>query len=252
MPGPAQPGQPDRAALRALAEAACARPDAPRVSRLEQGGQVYWLKIRKERGLLLRLRKGSAAKLFTREASAIAAMGARGLPVPQILLSTPEYFLLADAGTPLDRQLREPASRAPRLQRAARALAALHAAGAAHGSPHLRNMCLADGRIVFIDLEGATPQDAPLAARAHDLRLLVFSTFASFPGDQALARQALDAYAENAAPEVLRASRAWARRHGYLATLAAPLKWHEDRFRPARSYRQYGAVRDTLALLTRG
>lgn len=78
---------------------------------------------------------------------------------------------------------------------------------------------------------------------------MIFSDFASFPGDRVLAGQVLDAYALVGDASVLRAAQVWAARHGYLAWLAQPLKWHEDRFRPDRTYRQYGAVRDTLELM---
>ncbi len=245
---------PDARSLRQAVEACRNRPGAPRVQALDHRGQRYWLKIPRERGLLLRLRKGSARALFEREAGAIAALRDRGLPVPAIALRGDDFLLLEDAGQPLDvvlEELDDPGARVARIRQGARALAGLHRAGVAHGSAHLRNLCVADGRIVFIDLEGATVENAGVAACAHDLRVLIFSTFARFPGDHALAGAALAAYGETAQPQVLRASRIWARRHGWLALLAAPLKWHEDRFRPDRRNRQYGAVRDTLALLAR-
>ncbi len=54
---------PDVEILRREAERLAARADAPRVQRMELNGQVFWLKIVKERGALLRLRKGSARAL---------------------------------------------------------------------------------------------------------------------------------------------------------------------------------------------
>jgi len=243
------PGQSPPSALAQQAARLAALPDAPRVQRLESAGQVFWLKILKQRGALLRWRKGAPQALMTREVDAINSLGARGVPVPEIVLRMPGYFVLSDVGAGLDSQLGDPVSRTPRLARAALALADLHRAGAAHGSIHLRNMCLVGDRISFIDLEGAIAQNAPLIARAYDLRVLVFSVFASFPGDRTLAAATLATYAHATDGKVVTAARDWAARHKYLATLAAPLKWHEDRFRPDRTYRQYGAVRDTLALL---
>ncbi len=175
---------PDVEILRREAERLAARADAAWVQRMELNGQVFWLKIVKERGALLRLRKSSARTLLAREAETVSTLSARGLPVPRLLLYTVSCIVLDDAGTPLDQHLRpilKPGpdlapDPAPLLAQAARALADLHCAGGAHGSPHLRNMCLnPNGEITFIDLEGATPENAPLAARAYDLRLLVFS-----------------------------------------------------------------------------
>ena len=242
--GPSNPS-----ALAQEAARLAALPDAPRTQRLPCAGQVFWLKILKERGVLLRWRKGSAQALMQHEVDAFDSLRARGLPVPQIVLRRPGYFVLSDAGPDLDTQLGDPANRAPRLATAALALADLHHAGAAHGGAHLRNMCLKDDRISFIDLEGAIVQNAPLTAQAYDLRVLIFSVFASFPGDRALAKATLAAYAHGTDGRVVAAARDWAVRHQYLATLVTPLKWHEDRFRPARAYRQYGAVPDALKLL---
>ena len=60
-------------------------------------------------------------------------------------------------------------------------------------------MCLnPNGEITFIDLEGATPENAPLVARANDLRLLVSSLFATFSGNHVLAAATLAAYVDAA------------------------------------------------------
>ncbi len=248
----AEKTHPDMAGLKDTAARLAVEPGTARVQKLTLNGQIYWLKVPQERGMLLRLRKGPARLLLTHEAAAIDALNAKGQPVPCILLRSPGYIVLSDVGNGLDTLLTDQMRRPEILQTATRALVNLHAANAAHGSPHLRNLCLQNGEIFFIDLEGCTAENACTNEQAHDLRLLIFSVFAKFPGDHALAATVLETYAQYGDSMVLRAAIDWADSHGWLAWLAAPLKWHEDRFRRDRTYRQYGAVRDTLDLLRQG
>ncbi len=239
--------------LQEAVQAAIGRPSAPRVQSIEVGGRKYWIKQVQERGLLLRLRKGPAATLLKDEHDNIRSMFDRALPVPEIALSGETYFATCDVGRPVDEILRDTGTsshdRQQLLEQVAHAVAALHSKSAAHGGLHLRNICLGDTGLSFIDLEKSVPQNATLSDMAYDLRVLVFSVFAVLPGSHSLARHVLSVYRQTAPPGIADLARDWCRSHWWLKHLAAPLRWHEDRFRPDRTYRQYGAVAPALAVL---
>jgi tRNA A-37 threonylcarbamoyl transferase component Bud32 len=236
--------------LEALVEQAMADPAGPRVAPLDTPSGRFWLKRVKSRGLALRLAKGKAADLAAHEVAAMRGLGAAGFRVPVVVyFRLGQYFVTRDIGTPLNELLQEESElgRAALLTEAGAALAALHAGGSAHGGAHLRNLCRAtDGAVGFIDLEKAHAGDAGLDDMAYDLRVAVFSVLALYPGREDLAQALINGYG---AGPVLMAARAWCRSHQWLATLAAPLRWHEARFRPDREYRQYSALPQALRLL---
>jgi tRNA A-37 threonylcarbamoyl transferase component Bud32 len=240
--------------LAGLVECELRKPQAPRAFMVLSDGAPYWVKQVQERGMLLRLRKGSATALLANELQALKMMKARGLMVPELALEGPAYMVTRDAGATCDRLLRGDAlpedAKVELLLRAVRAVLALHHGAAAHGGLHLRNICDKDGVIRFIDLEKAIAQNADMEAQAYDLRVLVFSVFAVLPYRYDLAKIVLDTYRQEAPEQVVETARAWARAHWWMAPLVRPLKWHENRFKPRREYRQYNALAPALKVLS--
>ncbi len=224
---------------------------APRMQQIVFQGERYWVKRAGHRGWFLRMSKGPAERLLAGERAALRKMEARGIPVPQLVLEGPGYLVTRHVGRTAERLLQVMPARQPELaSQIAAAIARLHRCGAAHGGAHLRNICLADGQVSFIDLEKAQAENAVLTAQAYDLRVLIFSAFAAFPERPELARALLQSYGESRPPAgVIAAARAWSRRHRWLAGATWPLRWHERRYRPERRYRQYGAVPPALRLL---
>lgn len=229
---------------------------APRVQAVLLHGKKYWLKKTQARGILLGLRKGGAKHLLETERTAIHVMANRGLPVAPIVLEGENYFVSGDVGIPVDQALAERAPDANAQQalveRVSVAVADLHRANAAHGGLHLRNICLQGTQVSFIDLEKACPKNASLKARSYDLRVLLFSVFAAFPGRADLASTLLDTYRYALpAQQEFRMAQSWARDHKWLIKATFPLRWHEAHFRPDRTYRQYSALPEAIEMLSR-
>lgn len=237
-------------------EAACARaratPGRARVVGFIHNGTRYWPKRVRDRGLVLRLQKGAPMALLDRERRAIVAMQAARQTVPQLLTQGQDHFVLSDTGLALDGLWRADAAARHRLAEAgANAHAGLHAAGMAHGSPHLRNLTLSHtGEVGFIDLEQATVSDAKSAARQRDIAVFVYALFGLHASEEHVIA-ALAAYARvQGKADVVALSRLL-RRWRWLAAATMPLRWHERRFRPNRSPRIYDALARTLQFFSR-
>lgn len=94
-----------------------------------------------------------ACGIEQRRIEALAACGAR---VPEVLGQSANALLISDIGKTLKTLLHEsdPSGQAPLIERAAQALAQVHARGGYVGQPYARNLTVAeDGQIGFIDLE---------------------------------------------------------------------------------------------------
>ncbi|MGY6410876.1 MAG: hypothetical protein ACXIUV_07630 [Alkalilacustris sp.] len=158
-----------------------------RVLPLSVDGATYWVKQPERLHWRMRLQKGDAASAFERERTALRALAGRGLPVARLVAEAPGLLAVEDCGTPLRSVLSDRACPLPERLVAARAggaaLAALHAAGVAHGRPDLRDICWRDGRATLIDFERCPEIPAPLGKLREDLFLLVFSAVVALGRD---------------------------------------------------------------------
>lgn len=131
------------------------------------------------------LQKGRTTVAFEREKSTLHRFSARNLPVTPIIAEGPTWLLLPHRGTTLDGVLRnENWSESERLESfeaAGTALANLHAQGASHGRPAIKDICWQEGKITFIDLEyHRTRLDNP---KGHARDLIVFALLGLAIGD---------------------------------------------------------------------
>ncbi len=215
-----------------------------RVRRVKSRGKVFWLKQRERPSLRFRLLKGDPARNFAQELRALRWLAEQGLPVPDIVAEGPGFVLLEDAGMPVRHVLAEqrdnPGAQAATMAAAGRALAVLHGAGVAHGRPALRDMCLRDGVVRFIDLENTRVVSAAVWANPARLRrdLIAFAhdTFKELRTDGPAARAGFDAYRAADRQGVWEDTAAWLRRNRWPLILTRPLQnRHNGRGRDFRA-----------------
>lgn len=171
-----------------------------RIERVTLGAQVGWRKQVEAPDLIRRLQKGDPRRSFEAERRAYKAMQAQGLPFPRILEEGPDHFVIADAGPSLRQILDGDGAASATFRRAvtdaATALARLHRRGVSHGRPALRDICLKDGRITFIDLERFGPKRNTPAGHAMDVLIFFYNLMGEVNGLDATVLAARDAYRE--------------------------------------------------------
>ncbi|MGY6632657.1 MAG: hypothetical protein ACXIU8_02825 [Alkalilacustris sp.] len=218
-----------------------------RVVKVTVDDRVVWVKRPERLRLRMRLQKGNANNAFAREAAALHELSGRGLPVVELVAAGPGMLAVADCGVPLRTVLRDPARTGPDRQAAAlaggAALAALHAAGVAHGRPDLRDICWDGARATLIDFERYRPAPATLAQMRSDLVILAFSAVVALGAERPELAALVVGYRRVAPPEPWAAAAALARRltrAAPLVRLLAPLDGKRG---------EIAAVAPTLALL---
>lgn len=203
-----------------------------RAVQMSLGGRQYWVKCREDiKALRLRLLKGDAGRSFDREVAMLVAFNELGLPVPRIAAQSSDFVVLTDHGEDLTRVLKRPrVDPCAIMEDVGAALARLHARGAAHGRPCLRDICWSKGEVVFLDLEfGARVQAGP-ARQARDLLVLVHSLLSTRMGSERSAEAVLRGYiAQDRRCVFARVKRA-APLVRLAALAAAPVRWrHRQR-----------------------
>lgn len=183
-----------------------------RMTRLDWQGRTVWLKRPEApRSLRWRLQKGDPLRAFRREAEALRALAAAGVPVPEVLASGTDFLFLADAGPTLAALLADPsqpeAEIAAAVTCAARVLAGLHAGGRAHGRPYVRDLCWDGRRITLIDFERHRPRASGLR-QGYDL-VLFLSSLLSVPRAQPYLDAALAAWRGQAPASAWRGAQFW-------------------------------------------
>lgn len=248
-PGPRQqPAQPP-SDLAAALSAAVAREDPDgqrRIFAVTLAGQPFWVKRAERLSRRWQLQKGDPVRAFAGERAALAWLAGRGLPVAALAADGADFIALPDCGTPLS-ALPGPPGAPERLRAFAAggaALAALHAAGIAHGRPNIRDICWSGAAATLIDLERCDPgRNGPDRLR-DDLLFLVHSAVTAL-GPQAPEVAALCAGYRRAAPPG--PWRDAARRARRLARLAPLWRLLAARFETRRG--DFAAVLPTLRLL---
>lgn len=129
---------------------------------------------------LLRLTNDVAGgATLSREERVIRALAAKGARVPEVLARGEDYLVLSDLGPSLREQMRgaeTPVQVKALALDAACALRRLHADGAWHGNPLVRNMAGEPERIGFLDFEEDPAAVMSVeACQARDVLLFLYS-----------------------------------------------------------------------------
>lgn len=198
-----------------------------RVRQIKSRGQVFWLKRKERPNLRFRIQKGDPTENFERERAALHSLAENGLPVPDIVAEGADFILMTDGGTPLSWILATPetpdALRVELMRRAGEALAALHASGFSHGRPALRDICLRDGQLRFIDLENARLAHEQSSRRRRDLLSFAHDTFKILGGPCPASDAAFAAYRARDSHDTWSETVNWCQRHRWINFLTRPL-----------------------------
>lgn len=116
-----------------------------------------------------------------RECAKIAAFNAAGFMTPKIIHQSGAMLILSDTSPVLSLEIAtmQPPARQAMLAVVFATLGRLHAAGLAHGRPHLRDISVQNGTVCFFDFEEAPETRMPIQdAQARDLWLLMLPVVA--------------------------------------------------------------------------
>ncbi len=125
------------------------------------------------------LRQTARGETLDREVRILRALAAKGVRVPEVVAQGDDWLALSDLGDSLRVQMgraTSPAELRGLVLSAAHALRHLHANGAWHGSPLVRNLAGELHRIGFIDFEeDPAARMSEEACMARDVLLFLFS-----------------------------------------------------------------------------
>ncbi|MFP8966993.1 hypothetical protein ACKC9G_10480 [Pokkaliibacter sp. CJK22405] len=193
---------------------------AKRVIRIDWQNESFWVKSPEEtrvtiwhrlasplstliKNPLLRstVASGGAEELLA-EAARIRLLHQKGMPVPEVVAQSDEWFVIRDGGRSIRGVLKDKtlsaADKLGILQKVAAALGDIHARGGWHGRPALRDILWDGEQVTFIDFEeNLAARLDPLLCQVRDLLLFTHSLFRLW-GDADYSRPVLNTYRDTA------------------------------------------------------
>jgi len=140
-----------------------------RTSTFEYKGKKYWLKQKEPPSLIKHLLMRNASKSLIKEKTVLKKLAKQGIPVPNVIDFGEDYLVLSDVGDAviniIEKRHTYYSNNHPKfylngnplkekiLTKASAALAKLHKMGYAHGRPSIKDICLKNNKIYFIDFE---------------------------------------------------------------------------------------------------
>lgn len=204
-----------------------AREAGPRIERLEQDGQVFWIKRPERLDLRYRLQKGNPERAFQRERQAYKEMNAQQAPVPIVVAEAPEYLVLPDCGSDLRHRLHHEEGEGHRrdmLLNASQSLGAFHRLGFAHGRPSPKDMCLVEGDVLLLDFERYQAKNNTSKGQARDLVIFAFNVAAHSPQMRPVLQQAMAAYRGSAPEDIWEMAQQLCRRLRWVDWVTKPIQ----------------------------
>lgn len=220
-----------------------------RISQLELGGQIIWVKKQENLSLRMRLQKGDAGTTFRAERAALHRLQAAGVPVPVVLAEGPDYIATLDSGLSLHLMLRGPLEtlneRIAAFGMAGAALAKMHKQHLSHGRPSIKDICWQDGRITFLDFERFHEKRNTPKGHMQDLVMMVFSAYAVSGRDCPEIDALIKGYRENDPAGIWKMAAKWCGKMGWADILTKPVQW-----RKAGKAREFKAIPLTIKAFT--
>ncbi len=169
-----------------------------RIIKFEHQGQFYWLKQEEKLTGVMRLLKRNPAKALQIEVEALTMLASKGAPVPQLMCSSANYFVIADVGPTIsfllnDKTLNQ-SEKQQILNDSATALANLHNLGLAHGRPALRDISWSEGQVHFIDFEASQNSKDIAYQQRRDLLVYIHSLYRYMRPDHEIITPAIQVY----------------------------------------------------------
>lgn len=161
------------------------------------------------------------------EARRLKELKKHGINVPEVMLLTPTYLVLEDAGTPLNVLLLSSGMRHDKkktlLIQLSRSLADMHNRGFYHSRPALRDMAYKEGKIYFMDFEENLEHFLSTEEAIVRDGFLYAHTLYRKISDPELVETALDAYHRAVRPDLWDALISEAQRYHVTHSLLKPL-----------------------------
>jgi tRNA A-37 threonylcarbamoyl transferase component Bud32 len=162
------------------------------------------------------------------EARRLQELKKNGINVPEVMLHTPTYLVLEDAGTPLNILLLNSGMRNEEkkslLVQLSRSLADMHNRGFYHSRPALRDMAYKEGKIYFMDFEENLENSLSTEEAIVRDGFLYAHTLYRKITDPELVETALDAYHRSLRPDLWDALTSEAQRYHVTHSLLKPIR----------------------------
>ena len=175
-----------------------AHPDS-RIQSFEFAGHKYWLKQPERLEGAMKLLKDDPKRALQTEIDALTRLAGKDAPVPRVVLSGNDFFVVEDAGKTVSDWLHaarqdEMVPFGDILNDSASALAELHRMELAHGRPALRDIGWQQGEVKFIDFEASQQGRSQSYQQQRDLLVYLHSLYRYMGADHGQIDAAISNY----------------------------------------------------------
>lgn len=188
-----------------------------RIFSFEYQGQKYWLKQPEHLEGAEKILKARPIKAFHTELQRLIDLSKQNVPIPKLVLSGENFFVLEDAG-PSIKNLLEQNKQNPEfiqqiLEHCIQALTTLHQRNIVHGRPAIRDMLWQNGTIRFVDFESFSKSKNLTWLKARDGLIFIHSLGRTdFLSDQQIF-QVIEAYQQACDPMVWQYTLNWIKKY---------------------------------------
>ncbi|MDA9155823.1 hypothetical protein N9N95_02570 [Methylophilaceae bacterium] len=199
-----------------------------RTSTFEYEGQMYWLKQKEPPSLIKSLLMKNASKSLVKEKTVLKKLSKQGVLVPEVINFGEDYLVLSDVGDAIINIIEKRHAYYPNnhpkfhvngtpskekiLTKASIALAKLHKIGYAHGRPSIKDICLKNNKIYFIDFEENQLDKNINKQQMRDLLIFIHSLYRFFGIKNESIKKIIKTYQKNGGDKV------WARTNKKMQT----------------------------------
>ena len=189
-----------------------------RTSTFEYKGKIYWLKQKEPPSLIKRLLIRNASKSLLKEKLVLKKLAKQGIPVPDVIDFDENYLVLSDVGDAIiniiEKRHTYYSNNHPKfhvngnpqkeriLTKASTALAKLHKMGYAHGRPSIKDICLKNNKIYFIDFEENQLGKNINKQQTRDLLIFIHSLYRFFGIKNESIKKIIKTYQQNGGGKV--------------------------------------------------
>lgn len=164
-----------------------------RISFFHYKNQKFWLKQKESSSYIKLLLNKNASNRLMKEKILLTKLGKLGMPVPDVIDFGEDYFILSDVGDAIVNII-EPVNtfyskihpkfhkngnpiKEKILTKASIGLAMLHKKGYSHGRPSIKDICLKNNKIYFIDFEENKNNGDIINQQVRDLIIFIHSLY---------------------------------------------------------------------------
>jgi len=189
-----------------------------RICNFKYEGQKCWLKQKESPSFIKRISIRNATKSLLKEKRIIKKLSKNGVPVPDIINFGEDYLILSDVGDAIINIIESRhvfySNNHPKfyangkplkekiLTKASIALAKFHKMGYAHGRPSIKDICLKNNKIYFIDFEENQYGKNINKQQTRDLLIFIHSLYRFFGIKDESIKKIIKAYQQKGGDKV--------------------------------------------------